>query len=169
MSVRRALPAIAVAVGLAIAATPVRVSAESPQVAGDRSAIESKLEGSLAAGYREKSLEKFLSAYAFDARVVTYVWGEIDREALVRKTREDFANLSGQTAQVKVLEARIEGSAALVTINLGVTGVLSDGKPANRQDRYYLRMRKDDGGWVIVEQSYRPDFSSSAAPHGIPR
>jgi ketosteroid isomerase-like protein len=148
--------------------SPAHSPAQEPGGDG-RAAIAAALAGSLAAGYQEKSVEKFLSVYAAEARVVNYIWGEIDRETLGKKTLEDFSLLSGTTARVDVLEAQIEGAVALVTINLGTAGVLGSGQRVSRQDRYYLRMRRDAARWLIVEQSYRPDFRSSPAPHGGPR
>jgi hypothetical protein len=160
--VRRALPACAV---IAAFLPPCLAAQERPP-ADDRAVIAATLDGSLGAGYREKSVEKFLAAYAPGARIVNYIWGEIDRDTLGKKTLEDFAQLSGEDARVDVLEVRIEGGEAFVTINLGVTGVFRGEQRVSRQDRYYLRMRKDAAAWVIVEQSYRPDFQNSLAPHG---
>jgi ketosteroid isomerase-like protein len=132
---------------------------------GERAVIETTLARSLADGYREENIEKILSVYAPGARIVNYIYGEIDRETLGKRTLEDFSRLSGQKSKVDVLEVQITGDEALVTINFGVSGVFN-GNNVSRQDRYYLRMRRSPAGWLVVEQSYRPDFKESVAPHG---
>ena len=155
----------------ALGATVLGMTWRGPGVAqeqpagGERAVIETTLARSLADGYQEKNIEKFLSVYASGARIVNYIYGEINRETLGKKTLEDFSRLSRQKSKVDVLEAQITGDEALVTINLGVSGVFN-GNAVNRQDRYYLRMRRSPAGWLVVEQSYRPDFKESGSPHG---
>ena len=155
----------------ALGATVLGMTWRGPGVAreqpagGERAVIETTLARSLADGYREENIEKFLSVYASGARIVNYIFGEIDRDTLGKKTLEDFSRLSGQKSKVDVLEVQITGDEALVTINFGVSGVFN-GNNVSRQDRYYLRMRRSPAGWLVVEQSYRPDFKESVAPHG---
>lgn len=149
---------------------PATLLAQETTGVDERAAIEALLAGTLAAGYREKDIDKFLSAYAPEARIVNYVWGEIDRETLGRMTSEEFSALGEPAAQVSVLEASVDGAEALVMISLGTSGVWRGGKPVDRQDRYYLRLRKGPAGWLIFEQSYRADFKRNPGRmHGAPR
>lgn len=153
---------------LLLAGGAAPLAAQSPETHPERQAIEAMLKQSLEKGYREENIEAFLSAYAPEARIVNYLWGVVDRETFGRKTAEDFAVLGNQKVRVDLLEAEIGESEARAAINLSMVGDLEGGRRANRHDRYYLLLKKQDGAWRIVQQSYRPDFGYTPRPHGRP-